>query len=103
MYEFTDSEIPEFALRPEHWGDKIMGFIGYNDIDFPGDERFSKMYHLSGPDEGAILSYFNYDRLNLLVNEGKLNFESKENTLLIYRQNKRFKPEHLKSEASHYL
>lgn len=42
--------LPNFELRPEHWGDKIMGAIGFDDIDFESEE-FSRKFMVQSPDK----------------------------------------------------
>lgn len=52
------SAIPAFELRPEHFGDKLMAMAGFDDIDIPGFEEFSKKYCLKGPDKNSVLIFF---------------------------------------------
>ncbi|MFA5140586.1 MAG: hypothetical protein WC728_15265 [Elusimicrobiota bacterium] len=50
--------IPAFELRKEHLGDKLLGLIGMEDIDFEENPAFSKKYHLSGQDVQAVRMLF---------------------------------------------
>lgn len=40
---------PSFVLRPEHWGDKIAGLLGFEDINFES-EQFSRRYFCKSAD-----------------------------------------------------
>lgn len=43
------STFPDLAIRPEHWGDKVAGFMGFDDIDFES-EQFSSRYFVKSTD-----------------------------------------------------
>jgi hypothetical protein len=40
---------PMLVIRPEHWGDKLAGFLGFDDIDFES-EQFSSRYFVKSAD-----------------------------------------------------
>jgi hypothetical protein len=42
-------DLGRVLIRPENWGDKIAGAIGFDDIDFE-DVQFSKRYYVSAND-----------------------------------------------------
>lgn len=51
-------QLPAFSMRPETLLDAIGGMLGFQDIDFEGDEAFSRAYVLKGPDEAAVRELF---------------------------------------------
>jgi hypothetical protein len=42
--------VPDLAIRHEHLGDKILGAIGFDDIDFESEE-FSRRFFVKSPDK----------------------------------------------------
>jgi len=42
--------VPDLAIRYEHLGDKILGAIGFDDIDFESEE-FSRRFFVKSPDK----------------------------------------------------
>jgi hypothetical protein len=50
---------PVFSVRAEHFGHRIAGVFGMQDIDFPEYPAFSQRYLLRGTDEPAIRRAFN--------------------------------------------
>lgn len=42
--------LPDLVIRPEHWGDKLMGAIGFDDIDFESEE-FSRKFLVKSDDK----------------------------------------------------
>jgi hypothetical protein len=41
---------PMLSIRPEHWGDKVAGFLGFDDINFES-EQFSGRYFVKSADK----------------------------------------------------
>jgi hypothetical protein len=52
---------PVFSVRGEHFGHRIAGIFGMQDIDFPEYPAFSQRYLLRGADEPAIRRAFSRD------------------------------------------
>jgi hypothetical protein len=44
------TSVPDVTIRPEHIGDKIMGAVGFDDIDFESEE-FSRKFMVKSPDK----------------------------------------------------
>jgi hypothetical protein len=42
--------VPDFGIRAEHIGDKLLDAIGFDDIDFESEE-FSRRFHVKGEDK----------------------------------------------------
>lgn len=49
----TGAQFPSLMIRPEHWGDKVAGFIGFEDIDFESEQFSSRYFIKSGNREFA--------------------------------------------------
>ena len=90
-------ELPQFVIRPENIFHRIGASFGYQDIDFPGHEAFSKQFLVRGRNEMAIKSMLNEKILDYCVNKGKICTEGKNDQLIVYYQKKRIKPELLQS------
>jgi hypothetical protein len=43
------ASFPQLWIRPEHWGDRFAGFLGFDDIDFES-EQFSSRYFVKSDD-----------------------------------------------------
>ncbi|HAA16655.1 MAG TPA: hypothetical protein DCE41_35080, partial [Cytophagales bacterium] len=59
-------DLPDFLMRPEDLLENIWSFLDRTDIDFSQYPRFSKLYHLSGPEEAHIRRFFNDQLLYFL-------------------------------------
>lgn len=63
-FSYPGATIPQFRLGPEHWWNKVTdGLISVNThklklIHFDSNPTFSKRFHLRGPDEPAIHTFF---------------------------------------------
>jgi hypothetical protein len=44
-----NAAFPQLIIRPEHWGDKVAGFLGFDDINFES-EQFSRRYFVKSKD-----------------------------------------------------
>ena len=75
LFESEELDLPRFDMRPEHLLHKVGGAFGYQDIDFPGNKRFSKEYLLRGRDEAAIRSVFTDEALAYFAANPNLSVE----------------------------
>jgi hypothetical protein len=91
---FTDAGrgLPDFELRPEHLFHKIGQVFGYQDIDFEGQEEFSKRYLLRGSDEAAVRAAFGPQALAFLTGQPGWSVQTREGRLAVFRERKRAKP-----------
>jgi len=87
--------LPAFELRPEHFGHKIAGAFGYQDIDFEMNPGFSKSYLLRGPEEPAVRALFQGAALQFFESEKGWSVEGAGDWLAVYRQGKTVKPRDL--------
>jgi len=89
----TNLNLPRFTLSPENLLHKIGSAFGYQDIDFPTHPDFSKRFLLRGEDETKIRALFTNKLLNFLESQQKITIEGGGNQLILYRDNKRIRPE----------
>ena len=89
--------LPRFTLSPENLLHKIGSAFGYQDIDFPTHPDFSKRFLLRGEDETKIRALFTNKLLNFLESQQKITIEGGGNQLILYRDNKRIRPEEWQS------
>ncbi|MBP7795495.1 MAG: hypothetical protein KA059_01820 [Elusimicrobiales bacterium] len=83
----SDITLPEFTMRPENFLDSISEFVGFNDIDISGFEKFSKIYYLKGSDENAVLSFFSPERA-AIFEENPGYYVEASNRYIIFHKNK---------------
>jgi hypothetical protein len=87
--------LPEFALTPEHWWDRVAQVFGYQDIDFEASAEFSRRYLLRGPEESAIRAAFGAEALGFFAQTPGWSVESLGGSLAVYHASKRCKPEEI--------
>ena len=92
-FNSTNLNLPRFTLSPEYLLHKIGSAFGYQDIDFPTHPDFSKRFLLRGEDETKIRALFTNKLLNFLESQQKITIEGGGNQLILYRDNKRIRPE----------
>ncbi|MBS1850748.1 MAG: hypothetical protein JST79_07535 [Acidobacteria bacterium] len=88
--------LPEFAMQPEGVLQKIGNVLTHKDINFDSHPEFSRRCHLRSPDEErtrvvftpALLSYFEG-----LDRRKKWRVEGLDDCLIIYRLDKKTKPQ----------
>lgn len=76
--------LPEFHLRPEHFGHKISAFFGWDDIDFEAYPAFSDNYHLTGHDPDFIRHHFDENILRFFSKTSGWTVEAANYYLLFY-------------------
>jgi len=57
-WEDPGVQLPQFALAPEGFFQRVGQLFGAQDIDFPEDRAFSHEYVLKGTDEAAVQALF---------------------------------------------
>jgi len=77
--------IPDFSIEAEGMFYNLREYAGNKDIDFVEFPLFSKKYFLTGEDEKAIRQFFNTELIQLFEKKSGYVIESKNNTLIIYR------------------
>lgn len=79
--------LPEFVLKPEHFGHKLATYLGINDIDFEEYPVFSDKYHLKGDHEAYIRSTFSDSILKFFSKHHGWNCEAANYYLIFYKFN----------------
>jgi len=97
-YQFTmamiDVSLPVFQLYKEGLFQKIADKFSKTDIDFEGYPIFSDKYVLKGDDEQAVRALFSLEVLLFFEND-EWCAESNGTQLVVWKHNKRIKPEHM--------
>ena len=94
-FELAGATLPAFALRPETVWSKMGAWLGGQDIDFESAPDFSSRYVLQGTDEAAVRGLFGDRVLAFYAARPGLCTEGGGDRLLVYRADKRVKPEAL--------
>lgn len=81
----AEKQFPGFEMQPENIFHKIGSVFGYKDIDFEGNEEFSKSYLLRGEDETAIRMLFHPGRLTFFEQHKGWCVEGAGEWLAIYK------------------
>lgn len=85
------ASLPAFALRPEDFGDRL---VGPGDINFDSDPIFSRAYFLRGDDEAAIRRIFEDEDVRAFYHRRSgVCTEVVGAELFFWRMNKRVEPE----------
>jgi hypothetical protein len=84
--------LPPFQLAPATFMDKLGKLFGSKRIEFPETPEFSKRYRLTGPEEAVRPLFTEEARLHFLERPGWA-METLDGAMLIYRNEKRVKPE----------
>ena len=85
-------DLPQFALRPEHFFDRIGAALGMQDINFESHPVFSGKYVLKGDSESRVREFFDSNVLEYFESRGDLCVEGGGPHLIEYRAGKRVKP-----------
>jgi len=91
------TEMPAFNMSREHLGHKLIGLIGYNDIDFDSHPVFSKKYYLKSKDE-KIRKLFRPRVLEFFEHRDHMyNIEASGKDMIIYRKGRTVKPKDMRA------
>ncbi|MEN8150897.1 MAG: hypothetical protein ABFS86_13830 [Planctomycetota bacterium] len=63
-------DLGDMTIRREHWGDKLVQAIGFDDIDFE-DHEFSKKFMVKGRDRQKVYSVVDRRMMSYLLESGK--------------------------------
>jgi hypothetical protein len=92
-FEFDDPDLPGFSLRPEMWFHKVGQWLGYKDIDFDTNPKFSRQYLLrSGEREDDVQALFSDRVLEYYEAHPNVCTEACGHRLVYYRAQKRIGP-----------
>lgn len=85
---FIDSRelsLPQFYQKPENFLNKLLAFLGFEDIDFIHFPEYSDKYHLNGEYEEVIRHYFTKEVLELLTTQKDLYMEGMNYYFILYQ------------------
>ena len=92
--------LPAFDLRPETAGMKIASALGKQDIDISDAPAFSRMFRLTGDDEGAVRRLFTRELVQYCEKVPTLRISASGDSLLFFREHQRAKPDQLAAFVS---
>lgn len=76
--------LPEFIMKPEHFGHKLGKYLGWDDINFENYPVFSDKYLLKGDDQDFIRHTFNDNVLRFFSNTSGWTVEAANYYLIFY-------------------
>ena len=85
-------DLPQFIMRPQQLADKFRELFSHADINFDLYPRFSRNYYVSGPDETGIRYLMREPFLEYFNARPNWSLEGLNDTFILYRRRKRFKP-----------
>lgn len=85
LWELPQGSLPQFAVAPESWWDKITERLGWPDFDFPEDKAFSDDYLLRGADEAGVRGLFDASKRTFCVSHPGTYAAAAGNRLLWWR------------------
>ena len=87
-------QLPTFHMAPEDIFSRLSTKLGMQDIDFDSHPDFSKKYLLKGSNEALVRQFFTQPILNFFEQDHtKWYFEGLGQQMILYRRNKRMKPD----------
>ncbi|MBR9676444.1 hypothetical protein GOV05_05540 [Candidatus Woesearchaeota archaeon] len=91
----VECDLPEFVLRPESFLDRLSDKFVKRDIDFEQSPIFSEKYVLKSEDINIKTFFSSQIQSYFAQREDKVCVESKNNNVIIYKENKKVKPEEI--------
>jgi hypothetical protein len=93
-------QIPDFAMGPKGIFGKITDVLSHKNINFESNPEFSRRYQVRGPEQERTRELFTPALLAFLESlDPKKNWsvEGAGDTIIVFRANKRIRPEELRS------
>lgn len=90
-------QLPAFRARPEGFFDGVGSALGFQDIDFDEHSQFSSAFVIKSAMEEETRQFFDGPLLDHFAKNPELSFEAAGHVFVFYRDNKKTKPENLKS------
>ena len=100
IFERAAERLPDFELGPENFLHRIGQVFGYQDIDFEGDEEFSKTFLLRGENEDGIRRVFTPAVLAACRNHPDWSVQVRGGRMAVFRAGKRCKPEEVPAQLA---
>lgn len=79
--------IPQFLVRPTSLWDRVLSFLGFHDIPFPSNPKFSDMYYVKGTEPQLIYALFNDHIPDALSTRPGWHMEGMGYYLILYKHN----------------
>lgn len=92
-------DIPDLHIRPEHWGDKLLGAIGFDDIDFESEE-FSSAFMVKCPDKRFAYAVVHPRMMEYLMQVKGPTVEFKDGECLFMTGTSRWNPDEFRSRLA---
>ena len=77
----------DMTIRREHWGDKLVQAIGFDDIDFE-DHEFSKKFMVKGRDRQRVYAVVDRRMMSYLLGAGKYVVQTGGDLLFVHERGK---------------
>jgi hypothetical protein len=93
LFRLPYPAVPDLAIRREHLGDKLLGAIGFDDIDFESEE-FSRRFHVKSPDKRFAYAVVDPRMMEFLLDDEPPRVLLHHGECLVYvSERRRWKPE----------
>jgi|ERR1700674_1114965 len=87
--------LPEFVVHPESFLYEYGKALGLQDINFPNDQEFTRLFTVQGTDEGATRAVFTPAVIRFFREHPGLILEGDGDRLLFYRSAKTLNPDEI--------
>jgi hypothetical protein len=95
LIESERLDLPRFSMQPEKFYHRLSGMTGGEDIDFPERSTFNRHYFLQGEDSLAVREFFTDRIVTWLEIHPGWKVEAAGKRFVLWKHNKRVKPEDL--------
>jgi hypothetical protein len=85
------TDLGSVHVRPEHFGDKLASFVGFDDIDFES-AAFSKRYHVKSNDKQLAYGLFHAEMIEYFMGMRDITLAASEHLVLATRGMGRLNP-----------
>jgi len=93
LFRLPWAAVPDLAIRHEHLGDKLLGAIGFDDIDFESEE-FSRRFFVKSPDKRFAYAVVHPQMMEFLLDGPSPKILLHHGECLVYvSERKRWAPE----------
>lgn len=92
-------KIPVFTLSREGLLERLYALAGYQDIQIGKHKDFNKRFHLSGPSEEKVVSFFSDPLVLFFESNAIYHIESTGHQLLVFKNERLLSPSEIKAMA----
>lgn len=83
---YPDWDLPRFTLEREEFYDKLMEYVGHEEVDFKFFTKLSKKFVVKGYNKEEIERCFTKERIEFFENHDVYHLESNGDALLLFRR-----------------